>query len=100
MLKKKIEKVWKDHKGVICFVGGTALVIVGSRYLKHIKKLNVLNHLVQKEDITILSKVKLPMFPDDMPIPEIKAALDKIEGAKYADALVALVDGKKTLYIR
>ena len=100
MLKKKIEKVWEDHKGVICFVGGTALVIVGGRYLKHLKKLNAIDHLLKSKQVMMMQKVIEPMFPNEMPIPEIKAALDKIEGAKYFDALAANVNGKGIIFIR
>lgn len=100
MFTNKVEKVWNEHKGIICFVGGTALVIVGGRYLKHLKKLSALNHLVQKEGTAILTDVKLPMFPNNMPIPEIKAALDKIEGAKYFDALAATFNGENIIFIR
>ena len=100
MFTRKVEKFWDDNKAVICFVGGTCLVIAGSRYLKHMKQLNKLNHLVKDGSVSIMRKVIDPMFPDDMPISEIKAALDKIDGAQYQDALVSLVNGKKTLYIR
>lgn len=97
---EKVEKIWDENKGVICFVGGICLVVVGSKYLKHIKKLNALDKSVKNGSVSLLTKVVNPRFSDDMPIPEIKAALDKIEGAMYTDALVAWVDGHKYIYIR
>ena len=100
MLERKIEKVWEDNKEIICIVGGACLVIAGSRYLKNMKKLNALNHLIKKKEVMIMREAIKPRFPYNMPITEIKAALDKIEGAKYSDALATFVDGKHTIYIR
>lgn len=100
MFIKKVEEIWENNKEVICIVGGVCLVIAGSKYLKHMKRLNSINHLIKKEDAHIMVKTIVPMFPNDMPIPEIKAGLDKIEGAKYSDALIAFVNGKTTIFIR
>jgi len=100
MFTKKVEKIWEDNKEVICLVGGACLIIVGSKYLKHMKRLSTLNHLIKKEEIMVMKKAVDPRFPNDMPISEIKEALDKITGAQYSDALVTFVDGKRTLYVR
>lgn len=97
---EKVEKIWDENKGVICLVGGACLVIGGSRYLRHIRHLNALDNMVKDGSISLMRKVVDPMFPDNMPISEIKAGLDKIEGAKYYDALVAVVNGQRTIYIR
>jgi len=100
MFTEKVEKIWEDNKEVICIVGGVCLVIAGSKYLRHMKRLNTLNHLIKKEQVMIMRQVAKPMFPNDMPIPEIKAALDKMGGTKYMDAIVATVDGRQTIYVR
>lgn len=99
MFTRKVEKIWEDNKEVICFVGGVCLIIVGSKYLKHMKKLNSLNHLIKEKEVMVMRKAVNPILPRNMPIPEIKVALDKIEGATYFDALVARVDGKQYIYM-
>ena len=40
------------------------------------------------------------MFPDAMPIAEIKKILESIEGAKFIDALITDVNGVQELIVR
>lgn len=100
MFTEKVEDFWEKNKVTICLLGGACLVIAGSKSLRHIKKLNALHNMINDGSISVMKRVVRPLFPNDMPISEIKAALDKIEGAEYADALVTFVEGKRTIYIR
>lgn len=47
-----------------------------------------------------LKKAIEPMFPDTMPISEIKEVLKAIEGAEFMDALVTNVHGKQSIIVR
>ena len=100
MIANKVKKFWEEYKAPICVVGGICIAIGGYKYIKHIKKLNALDHALKNGSARLMTKVLDPTFPDDMSISEIKAALDKIEGARYSDALAASYNGENKIFIR
>ena len=47
MIANKVKKFWEEYKAPICVVGGICIAIGGYKYIKHIKKLNALDHVLK-----------------------------------------------------
>ena len=91
MTKTKWSRKQKTYVAVGVLVG--VGFVLGRRYQKKID-LNALKSMVT------LTRTATPMFPDIMPISEIKEVLKTVEGAKFADALITTVNGVSELIIR
>lgn len=71
--------------------------ILGARYQKKIDVKSVQRHL---KEVMVFTKAAAPMFPNTMPISEIKELLSKLPDAQFVDALVTQVNGVQELIIR
>lgn len=91
MTKNKWSRKQKTYAAVGVLVG--IGFILGRRYQKNID-------LKALKNVVTLTRTATPMFPDIMPISEIKEVLKTVEGAKFADALVTTVNGVSELIIR
>lgn len=94
MFKEKIKSLWEENKGFICLVGG---IVVGGVIVGAVKNSSLRRAL---KNVVVFAEETVPTFPSDMPIQEIKDALSKVEGAKFMDALVSVIDGRTRIYIR
>ena len=95
MNKNKWTKEQKTYVGVALLVG--VGFVLGAKYQKKIDLKSVQKSL---KNSLVLSRATKPMFPDTMPIAEIKKILENIEGAKFVDALITDVNGVQELIIR
>ena len=95
MNKNKWTKEQKTYVGVALLVG--VGFVLGAKYQKKIDLKSVQKSL---KNAMVLTRTTKPMFPDSMPISEIKQVLSKIEGAKFVDALITDVNGIQELIIR
>ena len=95
MNKNKWTKEQKTYVGVALLVG--VGFVLGAKYQKKIDIKSVQKHL---KNSVVLARSTKPMFPDAMPIAEIKKILESIEGAKFVDALITDVNGIQELIIR
>jgi hypothetical protein len=95
MIKRKLQKNWKENKGTYI----TAGILVGAGFLIGMKFQKKATMRALK-GVTTLTKELNPMFPDSMPLAEIKEVLNKIDGAQYRDALITSVNGVDHLLVR
>ena len=98
MLKSKLQRGLEEHKSEI-ILGGVAILMVGTGFILGKRYQKILTTKYLKDSITLTKAIE-PMFPDTMPIAEIKEALSHIEGAEFFDALVANVNGVQSLFVR
>jgi hypothetical protein len=101
MLKRKVKNSFEENQDFYAVVGIGALVITGVVIgMRLQRKIDV--RLVAKNlsNVAIFKKEVNPMFPDTMPIADIKEALLKIEGATFFDALVTNVNGVQSIIVR
>ena len=97
--KQEIKKNFKENKRAYM----TAGILVGFGILIGVKVQRRVDMKLFKQSLegtSILRKAANPMFPDSMPISEIKEVLRHIEGAEFFDALVTRVNGAQSLIIR
>ena len=95
MNKNKWTKEQKTYVGVALLIG--VGFVLGVKYQKKIDIKSVQKHL---KNSVVLARSTKPMFPDAMPISEIKKILESVEGAKFVDALITDVNGIQELIIR
>ncbi|MDX9917317.1 MAG: hypothetical protein RBT15_04800 [Gudongella sp.] len=99
MLTKKMKENFEENKRAYIVAG----VLVGAGILIGLrvqKRIDIKNFNQKLKGASILRKELSPMFPDTMPLSEIKDILSKIDGAQFFDALVTDVHGVKHLIIR
>lgn len=99
MLTKKIKKNFEENKKVYILAGALVVtgVLIGIKYQRGVDARSLQKKL---EGVTMFKKAIEPMFPDTMPISEIKEVLKAIEGAEFMDALVTNVHGKQSIIVR
>ena len=95
----KIKKVWEEYKVPIIIVGGICVTVVGYKTYGKLKALRLLNDKIQSGKVAIFESINLDDFPLDMPISEIKTILTD-KGVEFKDALVTILDGRKTFFVR
>jgi len=90
-IKEQAKKIWEDHKCIICYVAGVAAVTATNMIIS--------NGKTSSRDLHFTPK-KIPEFPVEMSIKEIKEVLSKVEGAKIYDALIVVRNGVEDLFVR
>lgn len=98
MLNAKFQSKVTEKKSEV-FVAVTVLLLVGGGFILGRKYQRVLTAQNLKDVMTLTKSVN-PMFPNTMPIAEIKEALSHIDGATFMDALVTNVDGVQSIITR
>lgn len=97
--KQEIKKNFKENKraymtaGILVGFG----ILIGVKVQRRVDAKAFQQHLA---GATVLRKAANPMFPDTMPISEIKEVLKHIDGAEFFDALAVNLNGKQSLIIR
>lgn len=88
------EKLNDKQKEVIVIIAAVGLgFILGASFQNGV-------HLKALKNTVTLTKAVKPMFPDTMPIEEIKKVLSATPGAIFMDALVVAVDGRQSIIVR
>ncbi len=101
MLNKKIKNGFEENQEFYAVIGMGALIITGVVLgMRYQRKIDARALTKTMKDITVFKKVANPMFPNIMPIADIKEALLKIEGAQFFDALVTNVNGVQSIIVR
>ena len=97
MFKNKIKRSFDEHKEMYIAFGVGALVGIGFALGQRYQTVLINNNL---RNVAMFKKVVNPMFPNTMPIGEIKEILTQIEGAEFFDALVTNVNGVQSIIVR
>ena len=101
MLNKKIKNGFEENQEFYAVIGMGALIITGVVLGMRIqRKINTRALAETMKNAAIFTPVANPMFPNTMPIADIKEALLKIEGAQFFDALVTNVNGVQSIIVR
>lgn len=98
MILREVKMKLQDNKSdVAAVVIAGALIgvgfVLGSRFQRMIS-------LEQLRNVTSFTKELSPMFPNTMPISEIKTVLSTMDGVEMFDALVVNIDGIQKLIVR
>lgn len=99
MLKRQMKKNWEENKRTYIAAG----VLIGFGFLIGVKMQRRVDAKAFQQHLagaTVLRKAANPMFPDTMPISEIKEVLKHIDGAEFFDALAVNLNGTQSLIIR
>ena len=97
--KQEIKKNVKENKRAYM----TAGILVGFGILIGMKMQRKTDLRAFKQHLSgamVLRKAANPMFPDTMPISEIKEVLKHIDGAEFFDALAINLNGTRSLIVR
>lgn len=101
MLRKKIKTSFNENQEFYAMIGVGALVVTGVVLGMRIqRKIDVKAMAKSLSNVAIFAPVENPMFPNTMPIADIKEALLKIDGAEFFDALVTNVNGVQSIIVR
>lgn len=101
MLRKKIKTSFNENQEFYAMIGVGALVITGMVLgMRMQRKIDTKAFTETMKNVAVVKPATNPMFPNTMPIAEIKEALLKIEGAQFFDALVTNVNGVQSIIVR
>ena len=89
-MEKKLSQRQKEKLFIIAAFG--AGILLGIRFQKSV-------NLKALKDAVVLTRSVAPMFPDTMPIDEIKQVLSSTT-ALVRDAIVVTLDGRNSFIIR
>lgn len=99
MLSQRIKKDFEKNKDtyVALMISGAVVAYFSYKIGARDQKNMIVKGL---KDATILRKSVNPMFPQDMPISEIKNILSNFRGAEVMDALVVTIDNVQRIIVR
>ena len=101
MLRKKIKTSFNENQELYAMIGVGALVVTGVVLGMRIqRKIDVKSFAKTLSNVVIFEPQIEGMFPNTMPIADIKEALLKIDGAEFFDALVTNVNGVQSIIVR
>lgn len=97
-----LKKMSKEEKQEMVLVIGVGVAFLTGVFLGSKLQYKVDAAIVRKslKGAAIFKPNPKPMFPDTMPLSEIKEALSKIDGAVVQEAIVTTVNGIQSIIVR